>query len=118
MKIIWEIRLLALVCLLDLISTMWLLKTGSAVEANPVMEFYLAHGGTLCFIVMKAFLFIAPLFILEQIRKRKPIFIRTLIRSYLAAYVVLYGVGSWYVNSPHETPVERTHTAAVARLHG
>jgi hypothetical protein len=101
MKIIWEIRLLAVVCLLDLISTVWLLHTGRAIEANPVMQFYLINGGTLCFIIVKALMFCGPVFILEQIRKKKPQFIRILFRSYLAAYVVLYGVGSWYVNAPH-----------------
>jgi hypothetical protein len=104
MKIIWELRLLALVCLLDLISTVWLLKTGRAIEANPVMEFYLARGGTLCFVAIKAFLFLAPLVVLEQIRKKRPQFIRMLFRTYLAAYVVLYCVGSWYVNTPPNTP--------------
>jgi hypothetical protein len=119
MKIIWEIRLLAVICLADLVSTVWLLKTGRAIEANPVMEFYLQHGGSLCFIIMKAFLFLAPIAVLEHIRKTKPQFIRMLFRSYLAAYVLLYGVGSWYVNSPPVTPsVERTHMEAVAKLNG
>jgi hypothetical protein len=47
---------------------------------------------------MKSLLVIAPVFVLELYRTRRPHFIRGLLRASIALYLVCYGLGVWQVN--------------------
>ena len=100
MVIIGETAVLALVCLADLLWTMWVVANGSAVESNPIMQFYLQNGGLVGFAAAKVLLFAGPIFALEVLRHRRPRMIRTMLRACIVLYVVAYTVGVVHVNAP------------------
>ena len=92
-----ESKILAGICLLDLASTVWLITSGMAREANPILGFYLDQG-LACFIVMKFLLVVAPVYALEMLRVSRPRFIRGLLRAGIVLYLLCYGLGVWQVN--------------------
>lgn len=98
MKIAKETWTLALICTLDMVSTAWLLAGGRAHEANPILRFY-ANSGLAAFIAFKSLLFVAPLYVLELMRRRRPRFIQRLLRFGIAAYLLGYGLGVLSVNA-------------------
>jgi hypothetical protein len=98
MVIAIESLVLAVICAVDLLSTLWLVGAGQATEANPVMAYYINTGGAVAFTGAKILLFGGPLFTLEVLRRRKPQFIRTMLRAAVVLYLVVYCVGVWRVN--------------------
>ena len=96
-KISRESYLLAALCLLDLIVTVYLLNTGVAIEANPILRYYLA-AGILSFVAGKLLLSIVPLVVLEILREKRPRFIRNALRTGIALYAFFYCVGVWKIN--------------------
>ncbi len=94
----WETVVFALICAIDLISTVILVRNGRASEGNPLLGYYMDNGGLLCFIAAKTLLVFGPLFVLEYFRQKRPQFIRMLLRSSIVAYLVLYTVGSLVAN--------------------
>ncbi len=108
MRISWESRLIVGVCVVDLLTTLWIVHSHGGQEYNPVMRFYLDRGTT-AFILAK-FLFVAgPLTVLEWARRHRPAFVRGMLRTGLALYVVLYGIVVWKVNTP--SPEDREFEA-------
>lgn len=101
MKIARESWLLAAVCTLDLITTIWFVQRGNASEGNPVMRFYLERG-IVPFALAKMLLFLGPLAVLEWARRRNPRFVRTMLRLGIALYVGAYGGVVWRINRPGE----------------
>ena len=93
-----ESALLAALCVADLVSTLWLVYHHGAREANPVMDFYLALG-PLAFALAKTLTFMAPIIVLEILRRHRPESIRAILRLAIVSYVVCYSVGLWHVNS-------------------
>jgi hypothetical protein len=92
----WAIIVL---CLLDLVSTLWLLSRGFADEANPLMRHYLDYGvGT--FVAAKLVLVAAPLLIIEWGLRRRPQTVRRLARAGVWGYVALYGLLHLGFNAP------------------
>lgn len=85
-----ETTLLVVIGGLDLLSTVYLLATGKAHEANPLFAGLLNTVGVLGFILFKALMLAVPLTIAELARRRHPEFVRTALRIGIAAYVVLY----------------------------
>ena len=70
MKLSRESILLILICSIDLVFTLYLLRTGAAHEGNFVMAFYLNYGvGT---------------------RQYRPRFVRSMMRGAIAAYIGIY----------------------------
>ena len=100
MVILQETAILALICLADLMWTIWLLATGTAVEANPILRFYLHYGGLSCFTAAKILLCGGPLLVLELLRARRPAFTQSLLRAAIVIYLVGYTVGVLHVNAP------------------
>ncbi len=99
-----ESLLLILICMVDLASTLYLLKTDGASEGNPLMSFYLKYGvGT--FVMMKLTLVILPLFIAEYSRQYRPKFVRFMLRATIAAYVGIYLALFLTVNVGMDSPV-------------
>jgi hypothetical protein len=98
MGIARETWALALICAADMVLTAWLVGTGQAKEANPIMRFYLDLG-TSVFVAMKTLLFVAPLFVLELIRRRRPRLVQTLLRLGIALYLIVYSMGVLHVNA-------------------
>ena len=100
-----ESFILAALCLLDLSSTIWWVAYRSASEGNPLMAYYLAHGGFVGFALVKIVLFIAPLFITEWARQKHPRFVRAALRVGAAAYAGLYLLGVAHVNADGDDSV-------------
>jgi hypothetical protein len=98
--ILQETAILALVCLVDLMWTIWVVSTGTAIEGNPILRFYLERGGMTCFTAAKVLLFAGPLLGLELLRCRRPEFTRTLLRAAIVIYVLGYTVGMLQLNAP------------------
>jgi hypothetical protein len=84
-----ESKVLIAICMLDLASTLLLLRHHGALEGNPLMSFYLRYGvGT--FVMMKLTLIILPVFIAEWSRQYRPQFVRFMLRMAIATYVGVY----------------------------
>lgn len=81
------------ICIVDLVSTLFLLNTRAALEGNPLMAFYLSYGIG-AFIMAKLTLVVLPVFIVEWSRQFRPKFVRSMLRAaivaYLAAYLVMF----------------------------
>lgn len=97
--ILRETILLAAVCIADLSFTIWLITTGHAVEANPILRYYVDHGGLISFAAAKILLFAGPLFVLELLRRHRPEFVRSLLRVGITLYLVAYTAGVIQANS-------------------
>jgi hypothetical protein len=93
-----ETTLLALIGCLDLVTTMFLISSGQAWEANPLMAPLLRSHGPGGLILGKVFLLAGPLVIAEAARKRNPAFVRTALRVGIALYLVLYFIGFTRLN--------------------
>ena len=93
-----ETWLLAFICIVDMVSTVWLLGANTATEANPIMRFYVELGLP-TFIAVKSLLIFAPLYLLELIRRKRPRFIVGLLRAAIAGYLIVYGLGVVQVNN-------------------
>lgn len=84
-----ESWILIAICIIDLISTLFLLDTKTASEGNPIMGFYLKFGiGT--FVMVKITLLVLPIFIFEWCRQYRPDFVRLMLRTAIIAYVGAY----------------------------
>lgn len=97
-KIAFESFVLAAICLLDLLTTIFWVSYRNASEGNPLMNFYLQNGGTPAFIAAKIVLCAMPLFIAEWARRTHPRFTHSMLRLGIVAYIGLYGLGVVHVN--------------------
>jgi len=100
MKIAPETLILGSICMLDMLSTVWLIHNGLAREGNPVMDFYVQRS-LVGFAIVKSLLIVAPLTALELMRQKNPVFVTRVLRLGIAAYLLVYGVGSIRANSDH-----------------
>ena len=98
--IAWEAVALSALCLADMGSTMWLVLSGVAVEANPIVGYYMSHG-TWVFAAAKVFMLVGPLIVLEWIRQQKPLFVRNMMRVGLVLYLLVYTGGILTLNTAH-----------------
>lgn len=87
-----ETTVLAIVGCVDLVSTVYLIATGQAQEANPLMAGLLTAFGPRGLIAAKFLLLAVPLALAEFARKRKPAFVRTALRVGLILYLTIYAV--------------------------
>ncbi len=87
-----ETIMLALIAYADTVSTLWLVNTGLAVEANPVMAYYLSQGA-LWFIAIKL-LMVLPAFAVDLNKAHNPRRVRLSLRGALILYVGIYGLGT------------------------
>ena len=89
MKLTRESMVLIAICVVDLASTLILLRSNSASEGNPLMSFYLRYGvGT--FVLMKLTLIFLPIFIAEWSKQYRPRFVRFMLRAAIATYAGMY----------------------------
>lgn len=91
MRLLWETWIVGIIATLDCLSTIYLLHTGKAVEANPLLA-HVAAWSLTAFFFLKMGLVIAPLWGLERIRRTpgKERFVRLVMRLGLIAYLVIY----------------------------
>ncbi|MCC6484881.1 MAG: hypothetical protein IT209_08550 [Armatimonadetes bacterium] len=91
-------RILVIIGLLDLISTIILLEAGIAVEANPVMRSLLPYGW-LVFSLVKAWSLMAYVAVLTWYRARRPR-MGALVETFtIAAYLFIYATSFTLINS-------------------
>src|SRR5690349_18512926 len=100
-KIAKESWLLAAICVADLITTLWFVRGGGAIEANPIMRHYLDLG-VLPFILAKSTMVLGPLAILEWARTRRPRFVTSMLRVGILLYLGSYGAIVWRINQPDQ----------------
>lgn len=84
-----EAALLTLICLADLVTTLFWISRGEAREGNPFMARFL-HQGAVPFIIAKLCMFVPAIIVAEWYRPRKPALITGVMRLVIAAYVLLY----------------------------
>ncbi len=91
MRLLWETWVVGIVATLDCLSTIYLLHSGKAVEANPFLAL-VASWSLLAFFVVKMCFVVVPLAGLERIRRipGKERFVRLVMRVGMSAYLVIY----------------------------
>jgi hypothetical protein len=87
-----ETTALAAIGCLDLLSTVYLLATHQAHEANPWMSGILTSFGPGGFVAFKALLLGGPLAIAEIARRKREAFVRTWLRIGIALYLGFYAL--------------------------
>ena len=98
-----ESMVLIALCIVDLISTLFLLRTNGACEGNPLMSYYLRYGiGT--FVLVKLTLIFLPVFIAEWSKQYRPRFVRFMLRAAILTYVGMYLVLFLTINVGAEAP--------------
>jgi hypothetical protein len=87
-----ESVVLSVVCLADMLTTLFFVSTGAAVEVNPIMSACFKIGPAM-FVFAKLLSFVPFVIITELHRRKNPAFCKTAARTailvYLSAYVVL-----------------------------
>jgi len=74
-------------------STIFVVRSGLAIEANPFMATLLSKG-VLVFAIGKTFSFLLPLGCIELIRPLAPAFIRKSLQIGTIGYVAIYLIGT------------------------
>ena len=91
--VLCESALLAAVCTLDMVSTLYLIRTHLAIESNPWMAAPLAHSDA-AFLLVKGATFLVPIAVLEILRPIRPELVTRALRACLLGYLALYLLGS------------------------
>jgi hypothetical protein len=89
MKLMRETWIMAAVCLLDMVLTLWLIHAGYAKEANPVMQAALSMG-IAWFIAVKCAYTFGPLTLLEIVGRRHTVIVRRYLRLGIGIYLTLH----------------------------
>ena len=97
MKIAKESVFIAVIGLADLVTTVTWVSYHGAQEANPVFAHYLSMGLG-WFALMKLVLLVAPIYLLEWARRRRPKFTLNASRFAIGAYCGLYVIGVAHLN--------------------
>jgi hypothetical protein len=92
-----EAILLSAIAMLDLASTIILVKLGIAKEANPILGWYLAQGLGM-FIAAKTFLSMVPIAGLEIVGWKYPRLAKIGLRAGILGYVAVYGLGTLQIH--------------------
>ncbi len=87
-----ETTALALIGCLDLLTTIYLVASGQAHEANPFMAGVLYSYGPRGLIAAKVVLLAGPLIAAESARRRNPQFVKTALRIGIVLYLALYAI--------------------------
>ncbi len=96
-----ETTLLMAVGLIDLLTTVYLLATGQAGEANPLFGAILHAFGPIGFILFKALMLGGPLTLAEWARRHNEPFVRSALRLGIILYVGLYLISFLRLNLAH-----------------
>jgi hypothetical protein len=110
MKIAKESIVIAVIGIADLVTTVTWVSYHGAQEANPVFAHYLSMGLG-WFALMKLVLLVAPIYLLEWARRRRPKFTLNASRFAIGAYCGLYIIGVAHLNPSMLRP--RSAEAAV-----
>jgi len=91
--VLLESSALTLVCTLDMLSTLYLIRAHIAIESNPWMAVLLAHSYA-AFLAVKGATFLVPIAILEILRPVRPELVQRALRTCLFGYLAMYLIGS------------------------
>ena len=84
-----EALALALVCALDMYTTLYWVVMGQAIEANPLLApTFQAHP--VAFVAVKSLSCLPALFLAPRLARRHPRFTVWLLRAVIAAYIAIY----------------------------
>jgi len=83
---------LAMIGCCDLMFTIYLLATGQAWEANPLMASILHSAGPHAFIAIKGLLLAGPLAVAEFARREREGFVRAALRIGIILYLTMFAV--------------------------
>jgi len=87
----WDSLLLLLICVADMLSTLYFVHAGMAIESNPLMAFWLKMGdGAFC--VAKVTSFLPLLFVAAYYRDSRPKLVSLSLRCAIVMYLVIYVV--------------------------
>jgi hypothetical protein len=99
---IWNISVeslvLTTVCLADMLSTMYFVAAGMAVEQNPIMAYFMNKGMPV-FAAAKLLSFIPFIIAVEIYRRRNPEIAIKAVRFAIAAYVIVFVVCTLATNT-------------------
>ncbi len=98
MKIAKESWILIGIGIADLVSTIVFIQHHGAQEANPLFRHYW-NMGVPAFVVAKLVCLLGPVLVMEWARQRNPGFVRFALRTAIASYIFVYGVGFMRLNS-------------------
>ena len=87
-----ETTILALIGCLDLLSTVYLVATKRAVEANPLFGVLLQVTGPWGFVLFKALFLAIPLTVAELARRHNEPFVRSALRMGIILYLGFYAI--------------------------
>lgn len=85
----WDSAAFAVICLADMLTTLYWVHAGVASEANPVLARAL-QAGPACFAGEKIASFAPALIAAAAYRTRRPRFVAFFLRAALAGYVIIY----------------------------
>ena len=84
-----ESFVLSIICMADMLSTLFLVSMGIAVEHNPLMAACLRHS-TVTFVFIKTASFVPFIIITEMYRRKNPTFARASLRIAIFLYISIY----------------------------
>ena len=88
----WDSIALFIICIADMLSTLYWVHIGVATESNPLMAFWLKMGyGPFC--VAKLVSFLPLLFVAAYYRERRPRLVSVSLRGAIIMYLIIYVVG-------------------------
>ena len=85
----WDSAALLAICLLDMLTTLYWVHTHQAVEANPVMAYFL-HRGDAAFCVAKLACVVPFVVLATCYRRRRPRLIAIALRTTLILFIGIY----------------------------
>ena len=88
---------IALLCGIDLTTTLWFCGRHGAAEANPLMSFFLSVGVP-AFVLAKMGFTATPLAFLEWVRLTKPRLAVSALNTVIVAYLGIYAAGVAHIN--------------------
>lgn len=87
----WDSLALFVICMADMLSTLYWVHAGVAEEANPYMRYWLEQGD-FQFCVAKILSFLPLLIVAAYYRERRPRLVRITLRVSMLLYVTIYVV--------------------------
>lgn len=98
-SVLFESLLLVLVTMADIAWTIYVVGSGMAVEANPLMARLLEHGPAV-FTFVKLLYLLPLILVCEWLRTFQPRFATTSVRLALWGYVAIYVIGGLGLHLP------------------
>lgn len=93
-----ETVLLFCICLIDMLQTLYVVRSGLAIEANPILSQVMNYSPW-AFVSLKSVTFLAPLGAVELLRPKNPEFIRQALRFGSYGYMLVYVFGTLHINN-------------------